>query len=45
MGRADWGIGIIGLGNIAQQHLIAYQARGLRVVGGAEPDEGRQRRI
>jgi Oxidoreductase family, NAD-binding Rossmann fold len=42
MGRADWGIGIIGLGNIAQQHLVAYQARGLRVVGGAEPDEGRR---
>ena len=39
MARLDWGIGIVGLGGIAQQHLTAYRARGLRVVGGAEPDE------
>lgn len=43
MAHADWGIGIVGLGGIAQQHLTAYQARGFSVVGGAEPDEGRRR--
>src|SRR5215212_893439 len=42
MPHADWGIGIVGLGGIAQQHLTAYQARGLTVVGGAEPDNGRR---
>jgi D-apiose dehydrogenase len=44
MARADWGIGIVGLGGIAQHHLTAYQAQGLPVVGGAEPDEERRRR-
>lgn len=44
MAREEWGIGIVGLGGIAQQHLTAYQARGFRVIGGAEPDEGRRRR-
>jgi predicted dehydrogenase len=34
----DWGIGIVGLGGIAGQHLKAYQARGLPVVAGADPD-------
>jgi predicted dehydrogenase len=42
MAREDWGIGIVGLGGIAQQHLTAYRARGFTVVGGAEPDEGRR---
>jgi predicted dehydrogenase len=42
MSHADWGIGIVGLGGIAQQHLTAYKARGFSVVGGAEPDEGRR---
>jgi predicted dehydrogenase len=42
MARSDWGIGIVGLGGIAQQHLTAYRARGLPVVGGAEPEEGRR---
>jgi predicted dehydrogenase len=44
MARADWGIGVVGLGGIAQHHLTAYQAQGLPVVGGAEPDEERRRR-
>jgi predicted dehydrogenase len=42
MARSDWGIGVVGLGSIAQQHLTAYHAQGLRVVGGAEPDEVRR---
>jgi predicted dehydrogenase len=43
MARSDWGIGIVGLGNIAQHHLAAYRAQGLSVIGGAELDEGRRR--
>jgi len=42
MAREDWGIGVVGLGGIAQHHLTAYRQKGLRVVAGAEPD--RQRR-
>jgi predicted dehydrogenase len=42
MAHKDWGIGIVGLGGIAQQHLTAYQARGFTVMGGAEPDEARR---
>ena len=34
MAREEWGIGIVGLGGVAQQHLTAYQARGFQVVGG-----------
>jgi predicted dehydrogenase len=43
MARSDWGIALIGLGNIAQQHLIAYRAQGLTLIGGSEPDEDRRR--
>jgi predicted dehydrogenase len=34
----DYGIGLIGLGAIAQTHLRAYANAGLRIVGGAEID-------
>src|SRR5687768_6262074 len=44
MASSDWGIGVVGLGGIAQQHLTAYHRQGLRVVGGAEPDEERRSR-
>jgi predicted dehydrogenase len=44
MARSDWGIGLVGLGNIAQHHLSAYRAQGLHVVAGAEPDEARRTR-
>lgn len=47
MARSDWGIGLVGLGGIAAHHLRNYRARGLKVVGGAEPNaerrEARQR--
>ncbi len=38
MARSDWGIGIVGLGRIANTHLEAYRKAGLTVVGGAELD-------
>src|SRR5262245_10545887 len=43
MARSEWGIGIVGLGSIAQHHLAAYRAQGLPVLGGAAPDEERRR--
>ena len=39
MARSDWGIGLVGLGNIAQQHLEGYRRQGLTVLGGADIDE------
>lgn len=36
-----WGIGIVGLGGIANVHLQAYRNAGLRVVGGADIDPAR----
>jgi predicted dehydrogenase len=39
MAREDWGIGIIGLGGIAQHHLEGYRRQGLNVVGGMDIDE------
>ncbi|MCS6861922.1 MAG: Gfo/Idh/MocA family oxidoreductase [Abditibacteriales bacterium] len=42
MARSDWGIGIVGLGGIARQHLEGYRRQGLKVVGGAEIDEARR---
>ncbi len=41
MGRLDWGIGIIGLGGIANTHLQAYLSAGLKVIGGADKDGAR----
>ena len=38
MSRPDWGIGIIGLGDVANLHLEAYRKIGLNVIGGAELD-------
>jgi predicted dehydrogenase len=37
----DLGIGLAGLGDIANTHLEAYRRRGLRVVAGADVDSGR----
>ena len=34
--RSDWVIGLVGLGNIAQQHLEGYRRQGLTVLGGAD---------
>jgi predicted dehydrogenase len=39
--RTDWGIGIVGLGGIANAHLQAYRDAGLKVVGGADIDAQR----
>ncbi len=36
MARSEWGIGLVGLGGIAQQHLEGYRRRGLNVIGGAD---------
>ncbi|NOZ21846.1 MAG: Gfo/Idh/MocA family oxidoreductase [Planctomycetes bacterium] len=44
MARSDWGIGIVGLGNIANVHLEAYRKAGLNIVGGAEVD-ARKRKL
>jgi predicted dehydrogenase len=41
MARSDWGIGLVGLGNIAQQHLEGYRRQGLTVLGGADINEER----
>jgi len=41
MARSDWGIGLVGLGNIAQQHLEGYRGQGLNILGGADIDEDR----
>ena len=41
MSRLDWGIGLVGLGGIAQQHLTGYRSQGLAVVGGADINEER----
>ncbi|AIE86266.1 Gfo/Idh/MocA family protein [Fimbriimonas ginsengisoli] len=38
MKAEEFGIGMVGLGGIANVHLEAYQGEGLRVVGGADPD-------
>ncbi|MCS7225142.1 MAG: Gfo/Idh/MocA family oxidoreductase [Armatimonadetes bacterium] len=43
MSRQDWGIGLIGLGGIANTHLQAYLNAGLKVVGGADVDKERLR--
>lgn len=43
MARADWGIGIVGLGGIAGHHLESYRKEGLTVLGGADVDEARAR--
>lgn len=42
MARSDWGIGLIGLGDIAAHHLRNYRERGLKVVGAAEPNAERR---
>ncbi|GIX06784.1 MAG: oxidoreductase [Candidatus Poribacteria bacterium] len=42
MALNDWGIGIAGLGGIAEQHLQGYRHRGLKVVAGAEPNPSRR---
>jgi predicted dehydrogenase len=42
MARSDWGIGVAGLGGIAQHHIEGYRRQGLTVVAGAEPDENRR---
>lgn len=39
MARSDWGIGLVGLGGIAQQHLEGYRRQGLNVIGGADINE------
>ena len=36
MPHSDWGIGLVGLGNIAQHHLEGYKRHGLAVLGGAD---------
>jgi len=41
MARSDWGIGIVGLGGIANTHIQAYRNAGLKIVGGADVDEQR----
>ncbi|GBC97528.1 Inositol 2-dehydrogenase [bacterium HR17] len=41
MARTDWGIGIVGLGGIANTHLQAYRNAGLKVIGGADIDAER----
>jgi len=41
MARTDWGIGLVGLGRVAQTHLEGYLKRGLSVVGGADLDADR----
>lgn len=41
MARSDWGIGLVGLGNIAQTHLEGYRRQGLTVLGGADLNVGR----
>lgn len=41
MARSDWGIGLVGLGNIAQRHLEGYRRQGLTVLGGADINEER----
>jgi len=41
MALSDWGIGLVGLGNIAQQHLEGYKRQGLNVLGGADLSEER----
>ncbi|MGQ9461458.1 MAG: Gfo/Idh/MocA family protein [Candidatus Fervidibacter sp.] len=38
MARSDWGIGIIGLGGIANTHIQAYKNAGLKIIGGADID-------
>lgn len=39
MSRSDWGIGLVGLGGIAQQHLAGYIKQGLTFLGGADINE------
>lgn len=39
MARSDWGIGLVGLGNIAQNHLEGYRRQGLTVLGGSDINE------
>lgn len=41
MSRSDWGIGLVGLGGIAQQHLAGYKQQKLTILGGADLDEER----
>ena len=41
MSRSDWGIGLVGLGGIAQQHLEGYRRQRLNVLGGADLNEER----
>lgn len=41
MAYEQWGIGIVGLGGIANTHLQAYRNAGLKVVGGADIDPER----
>lgn len=45
MGRQDWGIGIVGLGGIAMQHIEGYRRRGLNIVGGAEINPARREEV
>lgn len=45
MAKEDWGIGVIGLGGIARQHLEGYRRQGLTVIGGVDPDPTRRREI
>lgn len=41
MARSDWGIGLVGMGGIAQFHLEGYKRQGLKVIGGADIDKQR----
>ena len=41
MARSEWGIGVVGLGGIAHQHLESYRRRGLTVAGGMDVDASR----
>ncbi len=43
MSRSDWGIGLVGMGGIAQQHLEGYRRQGLTVLGGADINEEQAR--
>ncbi|GIV21456.1 MAG: oxidoreductase [Armatimonadota bacterium] len=45
MALEQWGIGIVGLGGIANIHLTAYRNLALKVVGGADIDPERVQRM
>ncbi len=41
MARSDWGIGVVGLGGISEDHFEGYRRQGLTVIGGADIDPAR----